>query len=859
MVTFDITYKTKGFLVDPPDVDIYYGNEPEPVPTSPFNYLVVNRSSGGVGIIGMPQSPDLRAFILGEPRGISTDDLRAIIVGTASGVTSFPHIILANGSIVLITETNSPDLAAVIQAFNPYESAITAVYTPQFSGSQNLTGSYSTQYEAEASLSGSIHGFEEFDLSGYYTAALSGAEMLPAEYFTTDSGTQDLAAAISGLVVSDLQALYLVLYSGTLNIGASISGVEPIELGATISGFDYAELAATVSAVLPSSLLASVTGLGYLNLLATIKGEAINDLGAEYSPVAIGDLYGLVLGTASGTQNLAGQYTGFVGIEQLHVFPATISGVDVGTKDLTSSIAGHLPSNISGTISGVPPVDLQAAYTLAGAVEISSTISGEYPPDSLIAEISSQGGFLDLSTYVIGAYPGEQGLTTVIDGNAVADLLAEINGDPSAILTAMYNYFGTTPNTGLGAKIFVPYEESLSASYDVQQATELPGVITAIEPAYLQALITPKVYYIDSSIPINTYPLQDLRAVINLSPCEPRSAFSELQVMISGILNEDIQASYVGLAGQLAWTENSLDILIRQAVSIESWVPIIIDHPIISEAYLPITLTNAPTADLIATITAVQPNTDLKASISSRYYSNVPRDSATSIQWYNKETGERKLVELSFVGEFNNFYYSAEANDTIAFSPDDYIRVRVTSYVPQASTTFLSPKSEVSECFVDRLTDFSTIDEAIRYAIVCSLSEIHEELRATITAVGASTELGATIQPLSNLTQKQLTANYTPVTEQPILTASISGSGGFEDLRALIRSSLAAQTGNPGFVDTMGERYLPRLVVHGSNQASIVLTKVVSTDILVTSSSPDLRATIVGELAENISATISGS
>jgi hypothetical protein len=157
------------------------------------------------------------------------------------------------------------------------------------------------------------------------------------------------------------------------------------------------------------------------------------------------------------------------------------------------------------------------------------------------------------------------------------------------------------------------------------------------------------------------------------------------------------------------------------------------------------------------------------------------------------------------------------------------------------------------------LQDFATIDDAIRFGIMCSLSEINKELRAYIEAKGSYEDLSAEITPLDTDYLSDLDAKYMPVANQPILGASISGSGGVLDLGGYVIGQTTASTTPSVLVDTLGERYIPKLVTHGEGNVSVVLTKVLSTAIIDTSGSPDLGGQIVGIATESLEAMISGT
>jgi hypothetical protein len=638
--------------------------------------------------------------------------------------------------------------------------------------------------------------------------------------------------------------------SGTDTLAASILGVVTEDLGSYIEAIE------------PVSLSGSISGVPFSDLGVSIDGAAENTLAAVVSGFTFGSLSSTVSGIASATFVISTAISGFLGIEE----EATLSGASYvgtgsGSLDLLASLVGHFPGDLNASYEPVPPVDLSAfVQGSPSGSTLSSSLSGVLPSGSITAAISGSGGYLTLQSYVVSSEEGTQSVSSSIDGAAGLGLQALINAGTQSTLNAVLNPSGTEGLKGLTASIASTDYTEITSTYYPVEGNLLEAVIEPIAGGDLAAVITPKVFFIDSSLPINTYPFKSLKAVINPSLCKFSSKFSDLHVSISGTSADDLEASVIAIAGQYALAEDQLSLLIKNKVTVEDWIPLIIDQPAITEQQLPIILTNSPFEDLSAYINGVLNSEDLQASITPYYFAGTARDTVSLIEWVNTKTGERRLVSIYFEGDAINYYYSEDAADSFSFSPDDKMVIVVESYELEESGefSFLRQKSDVKKCVVDDLDEFTTLDEAVRFAITCSLSQISSDLSAFISAKGANLELNATVEALDSNLLQTLQAQYGSVTNQPDLAATVSGSGGFEDLTAYVAPTIASSTGTT-FTNELGERFIPKVVVHGTGKVSIVLTKVISTDTLITSPSPDLSASIVGVDELDLGATVTGT
>ena len=699
-------------------------------------------------------------------------------------------------------------------------------------------------------------------LTAYYTPSFSGFNEISGVYRAVNHGEYDLSGIIQGLETQNLLSFYRGSISGTHDLTGFILPIEPASLTGTLIGVLEQELEAEIESIDPVDLSAIVSGITYKSLTGNIYGVEQDDLYATYSGYASLGLYAEYWGTGSGIEDLNATLTIFKGIEEESNLQAAISGIMKDSRDLSAKLIGHTPASISGFIYAVPPVDLPGfIHALPSGVNLDASIEGVLPPGALMASINSRGGFSRLAG-MLRSSPGQKtSLMSFIQGVGEDTLYAEINSFPMLQLNASINYpEGAPPSIDLRGKVIPTYVASLSGSYTPSVGNNINAQIDAIEPAYLKATIKPRVFFIESSLLVNTIPFHQLKATINSDSCDFSSYFADLRVSISGINKDDLSAQIYSIEGELARAYDEIELLIKNKVVSQDWIPLIINQPGIIQDELDIILTSESFLDLRASITALPNHSDLAAEVKPKFYSNVLRDNKSIVEWVNTSTGERKTVRVYFRGDAINYYYSDLANDTFSFSPDDYLEIEVESYDKLSEleeNSLLTIKTDVKRCTVDRLTEFTTIDEAIRYGIMCAVSEISQELRATITARGGVNPLKAEITPLSPYEIHDLRAKYFPSSNDPVLSGSIDASGGFAELDGFIRGSRAKYT-EGSFTDTFGQKYVPKLIVHGDGTMSIVLTKVYSTDKLQVES-PDLHGEIVGICRDDLDAVISGS
>ncbi len=813
---------------------------------------------GGVGLFGLEESPDLRATVFGLD-AFKSSDVYGYILGTELEQADL------NSIIVAIYETYN-DLSSSISV-QPYselygyvapnirllQSGHTGdsqmIYLNLVQGGIGLYGISNTpDLLANIIIQPKLPDSGTATLNTEILAIQRTGEDLHGYIRTSVSGFSDFSSQISGSLYKDLYAYIRTVVSGKEDLTFEIEAIPPQDLFAALYGYNSADLPVDITIIPPVELTANISGVKYVDLMTTLQGYDFFNLSASCSGIFGQELGANISGSIRDYLDINGQIKGFSAVGQ----DEPISGYIL---PLTS-----LFYNISGNILGVSRSDLNSIYTGVYHIEdLLSNISGVDADWLLHAMIAVTGSVSDLMSYVIGNDSENTSISGYIDGYAYQDLVAAVN------VTTGTNLHADLSVTGVDSSYLYSYIDSnlfdLYAEYVSNKSDTLSGNIEVSSPLDLYGVIVPKVYYIDSSIPLNLYAVSELRAVINSDVCDKDSAFENLHAFISGTLNSDLEASVVSVVGQYALASDELPIVFKNNVISSDWMFFIMQPPVLVEDKLKIILTNSPLFNLYANIEGILPSTDLGASISSSYISSVVKTGSQIGEWVNTKTGERKVLKLFFRGDIKNFYYSQDANTTYSEDPDTFLELFVESYEKvdeDLINTFLYQKKDVKRHIIKKLSDFASIDDAVRFAILGAVSEIHGDLGAYITATGGVDDLSSTISGIDSKYIKDLNASLTSSNNIPDLYASVSGFGSVFDLKSYISPALFGNT-STSFIDSLGIRYKPQVLVHGNNDYSIVLTKYISDDIINVTESPDLFAAISGSLYADFVSNISGS
>lgn len=618
------------------------------------------------------------------------------------------------------------------------------------------------------------------------------------------------------------------------------------DLQGTIQAVQVSEIYGTLEAVPPVSISGSISGILYKDIIGHISGFDYESISGSYQGYLKQDLLGKISGKDH--KDLSGFTKGYIGINVENNIYGYIKEKIASTNTISGTVSGVYYKEILGSVTG----------TLSG-VDIGGQISGALFEGALIGTVSPTGS---LNTLLGNIRAGYGGIPNTLSGNIsgwgsdyilgryVPDLNSTLVGEIEGIHIDISDIVGT---------LQVVQESSISGNINPNNRDLLFGSISSILPQDLYGIITPDVYYIDSSIPINTYLVQDLFGFINADDCVFKSSFRDLQGYISGVNYADLYGSLIAIAGQYASVKNYITTTIKNRSIYEDWILIVTDTPALYENYIPITVTQSPLSDLHGYIEGLHASKTLSGTIMPVYISSVAREGVPIGRLVNTKTGDIKLLRLFFKGSANTFYYSSINHKSYSANSEDSLIVVAESYTKDEleSESLLDIKRNIRRCEVNNLQDFTSIDEAIKYAITCAANQIHSDLSASINSTGELQDLRANIQGIDSRFIKNLRAKIVPVANEPTISGNIEPSGGFIELKGMIKHSISSNTQSM-YIDSLGEKLIPRLVLHGDNEYSIVLTKVVSSGTIDIAPSPDLSGHIIGYRFEDISATISG-
>lgn len=842
--------------------------------TEENNYIYVALPGGGYGYVSTSLTPDLDATIFGEFLSLELTANYEAETGFTSDHTEnweYIYVALPGGGVGFTISTTKPDLYATIFGEYPYQNLGAGIsgaiqgdlggfIRPMLSGSSDLSSYYHVLSSGYADLYPSISGWDTLDLSASIRAAQPGSGYFSSFYQTLQPASGDLQGLVHGVASGqvDQEAFYRALFSGYADLDSFIEPIPPVDLIGSINGMVAVDLWATLDSVQPIDLGASISGRQFVSLGAFIDGFQSEDFLATITGLVPRNLYVIISGVDHQEEDLKAE----INTEDLYRLFCTISGYGTASGDL------------GGVVEAVPPLDISAFYEAVGPLDIGAVISGFGQGESLEASISgflddtmlgavitSTGGYNDLFVMVRKAEADDEDLLVSVEGWGNDYLTAEINNDPSLLLTAEYSVQPLPHYKDLGGNIIGGQVNDLTVTYIGIDPPTFGASITPIVGPTLQAAIYPSVVNIDVFVPISTFAVDNLYAMINASDCEPSSDTAELTASITPIFADDVGAEIIGAHN---WVKvfDVLPIRFGKPAVLKDWIPIHLNTSKVFTSWLPITFMTGPNAQLMASVVGIEAHDELTASITPDFFSSYITSDPASCIWYNLETGEQKIVRILFKSVGSVYYYSPDSADAFPENLKDKVEITVESYVepdidPDEGRTLLAQKRDVKRCKVGKLSEFETIDDAIKFAIVCALGDVPRDLSASITAVGQSEILGGKITPFAG-PYDDLNASIGPVSNLPLLDAYVMSTGGYSDMNAYIVGVSSDHT-ETNVESIFGEAEIPISVVFGNNTPQIVLKKVSGLVTIVTGSKPDLSAKITGVAQQDLSVTISGA
>jgi hypothetical protein len=306
----------------------------------------------------------------------------------------------------------------------------------------------------------------------------------------------------------------------------------------------------------------------------------------------------------------------------------------------------------------------------------------------------------------------------------------------------------------------------------------LPAILTAAGDAVdLQGIITPRLVKFSMLMPVHTMERRDLSAVISLAPCYHHEV-KDLGAYLKALYLKDLPATVYGFRGDF-WAQvkdlaavistepltglpratDVIDIFFGPTVDVYAFddLPVTywgkIQHPTdeIAVEYIPgggrriQRLLNAyvnPTpmySDMQASIEGViqLPYEFRRGRVDARIlkdkYFDAYEDLATFKAPYIQNNMElfSRTVQIRFLEGVADYFYQSSANVVWKVDSEEKWVIDVKSWLEEEE--FIADKKEEKTKIVSDITQFESVDEAIRYAIDWVLAFPQRDLPAIIT------------------------------------------------------------------------------------------------------------------------------
>lgn len=534
------------------------------------------------------------------------------------------------------------------------------------------------------------------DIGGFIRATKAGQSDLPAfiEGYVP-SGTYDLPAFIGGHLPRDLSAF--------------IRGLVTADLPASVRGVVYNNLPAYLGPVPPEDLPAYLKVWPQQDLPGSLRGWAEKDLGGILNIIFKSDLPAIIGGHRP--SSIYGIIRGWVR-EAYADLPAFIRGSTF--EDITAIIVGVLKKDLPAYLYAIQPKNLPAYIRGWDTKDLPASIIGDAWPWDLPASIVSTGGFNNLPATIISR------TATLI----YRDLPAYILGTRG--------------------------RQDLPAYTRAVQARNLQGIIdTGRDIGNLPASITPKMIRLTGIINIVTMEHSDLTATISI-PCF-YSDFRDLSGYINTVFLSDLGA----IIYPKDWAKGTLDLGARCGYA---------SHHVVQDK-LPINLTIVPVGyrtedkyhiylriyrsalNLGAAIYGEYISVDIPASIFGvplypYEFDNFKFREYFYTRTYGQIVRDFQEVDVEFESIVRDYIYSSGGNVVAKTNRYERFLTKVSSYYSPETAALLGRSIHKTKKLYN-LDGFSSIDEAMRYAIHYVTTDFYSDLRSIINAVGMYSNLSA--------------------------------------------------------------------------------------------------------------------
>ena len=547
-------------------------------------------------------------------------------------------------------------------------------------------------------------------------------QWLGQEDIVTASGVSDLSAYIKSFVqsYSDISAEFNLVYSS--DMPSSIHGLDTRDLGGIIYSWSISDIKGIIDTHLPIDLQSTLNVIEIRDLSSSITGEWIHgygDIGAEFYRI-----------WNRGYKNLQALLHGW----STKDLPSYINPVYYA--DLGASLKGSLFRDLAATVSLILPSNLQGLIHGFDTFDLPALLNGGYGPNDLQAYINIVTPS-DLAAYIV-VYKGIQ---------VPYDLLALIVGGYSMDLPA---YMGGILPINLPAY--------------------LNPVLKALD---LNASIIPSTILMKRAIQIPLLEYKDLTAIVNFM-CFG-SAYKDLSAYTYALHKMDLSAHIISWFGGTADNLKDLGAYINTAIYDTqdkitlSYVPEPFKYTRLTLSFgvtdtyttwdtLGLEFATYYTRDLMSSINGILQSVNLGASLTATWdwnYSQLPDyvKPKTHEVFINIEKFEEqwcKFIEIMFdkdgTSSFKYFYVSGTEQ---VYKVDRSRHWTIWAEGYNKVDNSLIEKANTRKKFIFRMSDYSTIDEAIRdlmeraaHPSTANLSAfidggptIHSDMTASITSI----------------------------------------------------------------------------------------------------------------------------
>jgi len=546
-------------------------------------------------------------------------------------------------------------------------------------------------------------------------------------------------------------------YGGIRDLGIFVEGIEKIvyhetkDLPIVIGRVFTEDLPLYVSGESPANLLA------YVNVFQTdYKDLPINIHGwvEKYLDIYIKGLIGVDL-PISITSVPPVDLPIYLNVWPMKSLPINIYGWD--QRDLQAYFYAIQQSNLPIDIAAEPPKDLNVilkGWVREAYVDLGAYIRGFGYED--LPVIIRATYLKDLPIYVYGV--PSQNLPINIYGWDKLDLGVIVNGvysnyDLRAIINATRNYkelsvyvramLGTASPADLRVYIEGKYASNLTASIFGINPVDLPIYLNCLgQTANLPITIYPKTIRLSSIVSVITMEHSDLSVVIN--PSCIWSASSNLSAYVRAVYKAELGMVIVGKKYDTAIKNLGAKIGYMNTYSFVDKLPISLSiatdsYRLIDKLPFYLKIFRESTA-LAVSITGIYRSEDLPVYIygshlDPHHFANVKNKQkvchfthAGAVEWF-------EMVELSFKSIVDDYHYSESGGRAWKADRLDRWILDVKSYIPM--NVKLNTKRRLHRLkYVYDLTDFESIDEAVKYAIDFVTDHPERDLTARINPSG---------------------------------------------------------------------------------------------------------------------------